>query len=173
MATPSIPDIVPKIASLLWYRYKKDQLPEIRSAVIQTAVQLRQDPAASRCVKHTIQNLAFNLKLEIDPKEAKKALTKARFQEIHDLIDALVRDHITAPNGNFPMGVYKHFKGPTYTFLMEAMHTETEERMLVYVSHETGKTCVRPIRMFSEVVRWPDGKYRSRWVLKEKLVKKL
>ena len=44
--------------------------------------------------------------------------------------------------------IYRHFKGNLYEVLALAMHTETEESMVVYKEVDGEKTYVRPLEMF-------------------------
>lgn len=53
---------------------------------------------------------------------------------------------------NMRYGMYKHYKGGLYRVIVTALHTETEEEMVVYESSETGKVFVRPLDMFNEMV---------------------
>jgi hypothetical protein len=46
-----------------------------------------------------------------------------------------------------------------------ATHSETQEEMVVY-SHD-GKTWVRPLSMWNQLVEWQDGILRPRFVLVE------
>lgn len=48
--------------------------------------------------------------------------------------------------------VYQHFKGGLYIKLYEAIHTETNEIMVVYVCAASGEVFVRPKEMFYENV---------------------
>lgn len=55
--------------------------------------------------------------------------------------------------------IYKHFKGNLYEVIAIAMHTETEERMVVYKEVDGEKTYVRPYEMFVSKVdkeKYPD-----------------
>lgn len=68
-------------------------------------------------------------------------------------------------------GVYLHYKGGFYQVLGVAEHTETKERMVVYISlsgaHLPGpRMRVRPESMFVEDVAWPSGKIgpRFKWI---------
>lgn len=58
------------------------------------------------------------------------------------------------------LGLYRHFKGDEYEVLRVARHSETEEILVVYCSRaDPGKTWVRPVEMFSELVECSDGSY--------------
>lgn len=65
-----------------------------------------------------------------------------------------------------PLSKYRHFKGNIYTILCTAMHTETNEELVIYVDdNDASKRYARPIGMFlSEVDRdkYPEvvQKYR-------------
>lgn len=46
-------------------------------------------------------------------------------------------------------GVYRHFKGGTYVVIGEALHTETDEELVIYMSTKLdGKFWCRPKEMF-------------------------
>jgi hypothetical protein len=51
---------------------------------------------------------------------------------------------------------YQHFRGGMYIKLCEAMHTETEEDMVVYVCAVSGRTFCRPKAMFFETITEGD-----------------
>jgi len=57
-------------------------------------------------------------------------------------------------------GWYKHFKGGLYKVLGTGMHTETEERLVIYI-HKTDENVdgywARPISMFSDEKELEDG----------------
>lgn len=65
-------------------------------------------------------------------------------------------------------GIWRHYKGGLYQVLGVAAHSETEERMVVYVSL-TGidlpgpRLRVRPLHTWLDVVEWPDGEHRPRF----------
>ena len=62
-------------------------------------------------------------------------------------------------------GIYEHYKGNKYLVLGIAGHSETEERMVVYVTlYETQGPgmWVRPLDMFTETVEW-EGKHVPRF----------
>jgi hypothetical protein len=62
-------------------------------------------------------------------------------------------------------GIYEHFKGGRYRLLMVAKHSETEEEMVVYFSFSSGLNFVRPLSMWNEIVEWPNGEKKSRFIL--------
>ena len=55
-------------------------------------------------------------------------------------------------------GVYRHFKGARYFVSGVAVHSQTRERMVVYLSMETGVLWVRPETMFVEEVEYKGKK---------------
>lgn len=60
-------------------------------------------------------------------------------------------------------GVYRHFKGKRYRVLFEAAHSETGERMVVYLAlYGEGKVWVRPASMWEEQVE-ADGVTQPRF----------
>lgn len=55
------------------------------------------------------------------------------------------------------MGVYQHYKGNKYLVMGIAKHSETLEKMVVYVTlyeNEESKLWVRPLAMFLEEVEY-------------------
>lgn len=66
-------------------------------------------------------------------------------------------------------GIYRHYKGGLYQCLGLAAHSETNERMVVYVAltvapHLTGpRIRVRPFTLWNDDVVWPDGHTRPRF----------
>ena len=63
-------------------------------------------------------------------------------------------------------GVYQHYKGGYYQLIGVAEHTETNEKMVVYVSLAVlpgSRLRVRPLKMFQELLAWPDGGHRPRF----------
>ncbi|MEG0006861.1 MAG: DUF1653 domain-containing protein [Aeromonas sp.] len=47
-------------------------------------------------------------------------------------------------------GRYRHFKGGHYRVLTLALHTETQERLVIYQSEQDGVVYARPVAMFME-----------------------
>lgn len=66
-------------------------------------------------------------------------------------------------------GVWQHYKGGLYQVLGIGAHSETDEKMVVYVSL-TGadlpgpRLRVRPLSLWFDTVEWPDGPRRPRFV---------
>ena len=94
-------------------------------------------------------------------------------EEIQDLFYCILRKDITEVGPRFKHGTYKHFKGGRYVTLLRAQETETSAWSLVYMSLFDGITWVRPETDFSALVRWPDGKYRSRFMKLPEVCQKL
>jgi hypothetical protein len=65
-------------------------------------------------------------------------------------------------------GIWRHYKGGLYQVLGVGAHSETDERMVVYVSL-TGaelpgpRLRIRPFDLWFDIVQWPDGSHRSRF----------
>lgn len=72
-----------------------------------------------------------------------------------------------SPSPKVAPGIWVHFKGGRYRVLFTAKDSETEADVVVYVSLTKGGVWVRPVAMFTEVVPWPDGTSRSRFVPEE------
>jgi hypothetical protein len=50
-------------------------------------------------------------------------------------------------------GLYKHYKGNFYTVIGSAIHSETEEVMVIYQpKYEGASVWVRPEKMFNEII---------------------
>jgi len=67
-------------------------------------------------------------------------------------------------------GTYYHFKHPEqhYVLLGIALHTETEERLVIYQRLSDSALFARPLAMFLEHVEKPEYGYRGpRFVLME------
>lgn len=60
------------------------------------------------------------------------------------------------------VGKYKHYKGGLYEVLFDAIHTETEERLVIYKSLKDGQIWARPYEMFFENVEY-KGKIMPRF----------
>lgn len=66
--------------------------------------------------------------------------------------------------------IYRHFKGNLYEVLAIAMHTETEETMVVYKEVDGEKTYVRPLEMFVSKVdkeKYPEVMQTYRFQLQK------
>ena len=58
-------------------------------------------------------------------------------------------------------GIYRHYKGGYYQAIGLGAHSETDERMVVYVSLTPSlpgpRLRIRPAIMWDDSVAWPDG----------------
>lgn len=50
------------------------------------------------------------------------------------------------------MKKYRHYKGKIYTVIGEAIHSETDEPMVIYTDSSSGEVFVRPYKMFHEEI---------------------
>lgn len=58
---------------------------------------------------------------------------------------------------------YQHHKGGIYIKLAEALHTETEEHLTVYICAVSGMVFCRPTAMFNEIID-EDGYQGPRFI---------
>ncbi len=58
-----------------------------------------------------------------------------------------------------PKGIYRHFKGGTYEVIGVAIHTETQDGLVLYRDYENPNsiTWARPVSMWNDMV---NGKKR-------------
>lgn len=62
--------------------------------------------------------------------------------------------------------IYRHYKGNLYQVLYIALHTETEEPLVIYQAlYGERKIWARPLDMFAENVTLPDGNVAARFAL--------
>lgn len=76
---------------------------------------------------------------------------------------------MNAANANEPemkLGMYRHYKGPLYKLIGTATHSESFEKMALYIpQYGAGGYWVRPLAMFCETIEF-EGKTvpRFEWV---------
>jgi hypothetical protein len=77
--------------------------------------------------------------------------------------DELPISDVPPRSGELPLGRYRHYKGKEYTVTGVALHSETQEELVVY-RQEYGDHgyWVRPKRMFQEIV-YVEGKSLPRF----------
>ncbi len=69
-----------------------------------------------------------------------------------------------------PGKIYRHKKGPKYLVLhvvRDSTNSREGSEGVVYVSLDHGNINYRDLTEFVELVEWPDGKMRPRFVLDE------
>ncbi|MCX7131339.1 DUF1653 domain-containing protein [Aeromonas sp.] len=59
-------------------------------------------------------------------------------------------------------GRYRHFKGGCYQVLTLALHTETQEQLVIYQSEQDWVVYARPVAMFMEWIEY-QGQVVSRF----------
>jgi len=92
-------------------------------------------------------------------------------------LDPLNRDVVAGllqclePSGDYskseelPLGIYDHFKGGVYLIKgFSRWASGNGEKVVEYLSMIFGTPHTRLADQWCEVVQWPDGKYRSRFV---------
>lgn len=57
---------------------------------------------------------------------------------------------------------YRHYKGGLYSVINIAVHTETDDVLVIYKGVDSNKTWARPIDMFEDMVE-SDGKIIKRF----------
>jgi hypothetical protein len=85
-------------------------------------------------------------------------------EQVCGLLEALANKWVTETPPQ--RGVYDHFKGGVYFVTDTSLWVsgETPEEAVEYLSATNGRRFTRLAWQWSEVVVWPDGKYRSRFV---------
>ena len=60
------------------------------------------------------------------------------------------------PEINRQFSTYQHYQGGVYFKLAEALHTETEEMLVIYTCAVSGVVFARPKEMFEEQITTPE-----------------
>jgi hypothetical protein len=66
-----------------------------------------------------------------------------------------------------PPGIYQHYKGDKYRVLFvanDSSNSREGNKLVVYVSLKHGTLNCRDLDEFTEVVDWPDGSRKSRFI---------
>ncbi|MFA5954091.1 MAG: DUF1653 domain-containing protein [Patescibacteria group bacterium] len=64
-------------------------------------------------------------------------------------------------------GIYQHYKGDKYRVLFVATNATNEQernKVVVYISLKDGSVYYRDLGEFTEIVEWPDGGRKSRFI---------
>lgn len=89
---------------------------------------------------------------------------QGNIEEIRDLLYCILRKDLTLVGPQFQHGTYQHFKGGRHVTLVRAKAAGTGTWSIVHMSLLDGVVYVRDEADFSAVIRWADGKYRSRFI---------
>ena len=66
-------------------------------------------------------------------------------------------------------GIYQHYKGQLYQVLHVAMHSETQEKLVVYQClYGDYSIWVRPLEMFTESITLDDDREQERLCTRQK-----
>jgi len=98
------------------------------------------------------------------PQNPKRKVTVGQAMEAEGLLRCIWRgdyDRAMTPQA----GPYTHFKGSVYLCYGAAklLQGPKEEVAVIYANKE-GEMFVRPLREWVEIVKWPNGLYRPRFV---------
>lgn len=82
---------------------------------------------------------------------------------------ACAREHgwVSVAGPEMRHGVWDHFKHGIYVSTQVVTNVDTQEPMVVYCSMLHGMWFARRCTEWNELVEWPDGSYRSRFVLRD------
>lgn len=96
--------------------------------------------------------------------------TPETLSEINGLLEMLqfgiskTHGWLSEAGAHMPLGIYDHFKGGIYMADRIQTCTSNNELEVSYFSCVSGRWFGRHCWEWNEVVKWPDGKYRSRFV---------
>jgi hypothetical protein len=80
------------------------------------------------------------------------------------LMVCLAQNSVSSAGSDMKHGVWDHFKGGVYMSTGLGRNAETDALEVEYISLLHGTKHHRRCTMWNEVVEWPDGKYRSRFM---------
>lgn len=72
-----------------------------------------------------------------------------------------------------PGQILQHFKGGFYKVLTVGKDADTGEEIVVYIALEDGETYTRKAYRFEEIVEWPDGTKRARFIVNSPKMEKI
>lgn len=163
MATPSITDVFRRLASHVLGIAESSVTAE-HKAVYKKFAQESCD--SSNANPYT----AFLSK--VTGAGTKTSLNSAQIAEVTGLLELVHHDTHNSPSwmstaGRFmPLGVYDHFKGGVYLVDRVELCADSHEFRVSYLSLVHATYHSRRASEWNEIVVWPDGKYRSRFVLR-------
>ena len=64
-----------------------------------------------------------------------------------------------------PGALLLHFKGTKMKVLHRATDAATGKEVVVYVHLDDGRIWTRPVEEFNDLVYWPDGQTRKRFIV--------
>lgn len=154
MATPFIADVHLRLAVLIFNQNES----ELRLGARQVMRDLEQD-----LVKDLDTYSVEPIKEYLQVWYPQLATAPAALEEAAKLLRCLVCNYVT-PSPPWLMGIYDHFKGGVYKMGLMANDASNGGDVMNYTSLTFGTDHTRKVHEFGEVVMWPDGEFRSRFV---------
>lgn len=154
--TPGIRDIYLQIGTIF---YGRTDLPaDQRSFIKKLCHEITQTPER--------QGDAFGMRLakRLQTQVANRQLSVEEYDLAQGLLECLHHGWVTTQEPTaIKRGIYDHFKGGVYR-LEKVKIFANGEWVVDYLSMNYGEDHGRFLWEWCEVVQWPDGKYRSRFV---------
>jgi hypothetical protein len=169
MSTPGIKDVFRRIVSIVDHMPEENVTKARRSQIKMAcfAATAVEEPALERFLGDG--SFFERLFRELNMKPG--ALDPEAQGELVGLLECLWRRDISDAGWDMTHGVYEHFKEGVYLTTGVSRDADTGEPRVEYISLLHGSKHNRRAEQWREVVKWPDGRYRSRFVLAKDPVK--
>lgn len=101
-----------------------------------------------------------------DPAEIHKRVEAEALDVAEGLLHAYAKRWVATAGMDMRHGIHDHFKGGVYLSTEVVRFVEDNEPLVNYVSMIFGTKHARRAAEWNEVVQWPDGMWRSRFVFR-------
>lgn len=160
MATPGIKDIYVRLASRFFKTAADedvtDKMREHVEALVHGIILIEPETEQASFVSRFVAHM---------DKSDGVTLTADETDEVEGILDALNFGSWIMDPDELSLGVYDHFKGGIYMVRgFSSWASGNGERVVEYTSLIHGTHHTRLADQWCEVVQWPDGMYRSRFV---------